>query len=117
MSHLNIFPLQYIKGVGPRLSLLFEKRGVITVYDALLYLPRTYEDRRHIIPLVHLKPGLRQTGQGTISSLKMIPLRNRRQKILECIVTDHTGSISLKWFHGRVEYLEKQAPEGSLVAL
>src|SRR5512139_1180729 len=37
-------PVQYVKGVGPRLAQLLEKKGIRTVEDGLYVLPRGYED-------------------------------------------------------------------------
>ena len=39
-------PIQYVKGVGPKLSKILERKGIQTVEDALYFLPRAYEDRR-----------------------------------------------------------------------
>jgi len=41
-------PIQFVKGVGPKLASLFEKKGIRTIEDALYFLPRCYEDRRKL---------------------------------------------------------------------
>ncbi|MBN1412735.1 MAG: ATP-dependent DNA helicase RecG [Spirochaetales bacterium] len=37
--------IRYLKGIGPKLSLLFEKLGINTIGELLLYFPRDYLDR------------------------------------------------------------------------
>src|SRR3989338_8817995 len=91
-------PIQYVKGVGPRLASLLTRKNVVTIFDALNFLPRTYEDRRRFTPIVELIPGAKQTSLGVIHSVRVIPLRNRKLRILECLVTDSTASLHLKWF-------------------
>ena len=91
-------PIQYVKGVGPRLAELLTRKNVVTIFDALNYIPRTYEDRRRFTPIVELTPGAKQTSLGVIHSVRVIPLRNRKLRILECLVTDSTASLHLKWF-------------------
>ena len=91
-------PIQYVKGVGPRLASLLTRKNVVTIFDALNFLPRTYEDRRRFTPIVELIPGAKQTSLGVIHSVRVIPLRNRKLRILECLVADATGSLYLKWF-------------------
>ena len=41
-------PIQFMKGVGPKLAGVLKKKGIETVEDALYFLPRKYEDRRSI---------------------------------------------------------------------
>jgi ATP-dependent DNA helicase RecG len=38
--------IQYVKGVGPKLSALLANKNITTLEDALYFLPRTYLDRR-----------------------------------------------------------------------
>ena len=59
-------PIQYVKGVGPKLASLFEKKGIRTIEDALYFLPRCYEDRRNLRKISELQPGQRETGFGEI---------------------------------------------------
>ena len=40
--------VQFLKGVGEKLAAIYEKAGITTLWDLLLSLPRTYEDRRRL---------------------------------------------------------------------
>jgi ATP-dependent DNA helicase RecG len=37
--------IQYIKGVGPKISMLMNKINIFTIEDLVTHFPRSYEDR------------------------------------------------------------------------
>jgi len=41
-------PVQYVKGIGPRLADVLAAKGIHTVDDLLHYLPFRYEDRLNL---------------------------------------------------------------------
>ena len=43
-------PVQYLKGVGPKLAQRFEKLGIRTLADLLQHYPRRYLDFTHPYP-------------------------------------------------------------------
>ncbi len=47
-------PIQYVKGVGPRLAEKLAARGIRTPQDALYFFPKDYEDRRRMVPIREL---------------------------------------------------------------
>ena len=59
-------PIQYVKGVGPKIASLLERKGIRTVEDALYFLPRAYEDRRNLKKISELRAGQKETGFGEI---------------------------------------------------
>jgi ATP-dependent DNA helicase RecG len=91
-------PIQFVKGVGPRLGVIFESRGVSTVKDLLHFFPRAYEDRSKLLSVVELTDGETSTVAVRVLSSRKIPTRAGRS-ILEVRCTDDTGTLSLKWFH------------------
>jgi ATP-dependent DNA helicase RecG len=105
-------PIQYIKGVGPKLAKLFEKKGIFTVEDALYFLPRSYEDRRNLKKISELKSGRKETGFGEIMLSGVVFFRNKRKRIFEAVVGDGTGVITLKWFAGNERYLFNRFKKG-----
>ena len=98
--------IQFIKGVGPKLAELLAKRGIHTVEDALFCLPHRYEDRRQLIPIRQLKPGLTQVFQGTVVSAETATTKGGR-KVFEAVVQDESGSIVLKWFHANGVWMKR----------
>ena len=105
-------PIQFVKGVGPKLAKLFEKKGIRTVEDALYFLPRAYEDRQHIKKISELKTGMKETGFGEILLSGVAFFRNKRRRIFQAVVGDGSGSITLKWFAGNEKYLIDRFKKG-----
>lgn len=98
-------PIQYIKGVGPRIAFLLQKKDVHTVYDALYYLPRGYEDRKHFRPIKDLTPGQKETSFGVIRKISLVPMHSGRGKIFEILLSDTSGIIRAKWFQYNLKYM------------
>ncbi len=73
-------PIQYVKGVGPKLAKLFEKKGILTVEDALYFLPRCYEDRSNLKKISELKAGRKETGLGRYCSRELLIIRRRKRE-------------------------------------
>jgi len=98
-------PVQYVKGVGPKIALLLEKKGIKTVDDMLYFLPRRYEDRRFIKSVSQLRPGEKETIAGNVTDVAVKGYRYR--KVLEVTIDDGTGLLTAKWFRGNFGYLKK----------
>ena len=105
-------PIQYVKGVGPKLAKVFEKKGIRTVEDALYFLPRCYEDRRNLKKISELKAEKKETGYGEILLSGVVFYHNRRKRIFETVVGDGTGVVTLKWFHGNERFLRERFKKG-----
>jgi ATP-dependent DNA helicase RecG len=101
-----------VKGVGPKLSKLFEKKGILTVEDALYFLPRCYEDRRKLKKISELKAGNKETGFGEILLSGVAFYQNKRKRVFEVVVGDGSGTITLKWFRGNERYLRERFKKG-----
>jgi ATP-dependent DNA helicase RecG len=96
-------PVQYLKGVGPKMAQRFGAKKITNVEDLLLFLPRTYEDRREIKKINRLETGKVQTVMGTV-----ILVENKyygRKRILEITISDNTANLTAKWFKGQTSYL------------
>jgi ATP-dependent DNA helicase RecG len=105
-------PIQYVKGVGPKLSKVLEKKGVRTVEDALYFLPRAYEDRRRLKRVSELEAGRKETGFGEILLAGSAFYSVRRRRVFEAVVGDGSGVITLKWFHGNERYFRDRFKKG-----
>ena len=105
-------PIQYVKGVGPKLAKLFEKKGILTVEDALYFLPRCYEDRSHLKKISELKAGRKETGFGEILLSGVAFYQNKKKRVFEVVVSDGSGTITLKWFRGNERYLRDRFKKG-----
>jgi ATP-dependent DNA helicase RecG len=96
-------PVQFIQGVGPRITALLARKNLISVEDLLYFLPRRYEDRRTISRIAETVPGIRQTVVGRITQTDTQIYGRRR--IFEALVDDGTGILKAKWFKGREAFL------------
>jgi len=109
MSNLET-PIQYLKGVGPKMARLFSKLGVQTIGDLLYFFPREYEDRSLITPIIELgsAAGL-VIIRGQIQKIDQQQTR-RRFSILKVTLADTSGRIRLIFFNQ--PYLLKLFREG-----
>jgi ATP-dependent DNA helicase RecG len=98
-------PVQFVKGVGPKIALLLEKKGLKTVEDLLYFIPRRYEDRRIIKNISSAIIGKKETVIG-----KVIQSETRlygKKRIYEVTIDDGHGILTAKWFRGNQAYLKK----------
>jgi ATP-dependent DNA helicase RecG len=110
-------PMQFIKGVGPRLSELLGKKGITTVGDALYFMPRKYEDRRKIKKISSITSSAIETIKGKILMFDVVPYMRGRKRIFEMAVSDGTGTIVAKWFRFNERYMKKRFKNGQQVML
>jgi len=102
MAKLEL-PVQYLKGVGPRMAARFAAKKIMNVEDLLYFLPRTYEDRREIKKINRLEAGKIQTAVGSVVSAQYRHYSKKR--VLEVVISDDTAALTAKWFKGRMNYL------------
>ena len=112
MAKLNV-PIQYLKGVGPKMAERFAAKKIATVEDLLYFLPRAYEDRREIKKINKLEPGKTQTiiGKVILTQAKYYG----KKRILEVTVSDNTANLTAKWFKGQMSYLTSTFKKGTRV--
>src|SRR5436305_2436928 len=91
--------VQYVKGVGPRRAALLGSRGIRTVEDLLLHLPKSYQDRANFVLLSSLRIGQDVAVRARVYRSRVIQTRTRG-RILDVILTDGTSFVHAKWFHG-----------------
>ncbi|HEX9066360.1 MAG TPA: ATP-dependent DNA helicase RecG, partial [Streptosporangiaceae bacterium] len=87
--------------------------GLLTVGDLLGYYPRRYETRGELTDLAGLRDGEHVTVQAMVATVNTRPMRNRRGSILEAVVTDGHGKLTLLFFgKGRQDWRERQLAPG-----
>jgi ATP-dependent DNA helicase RecG len=106
-------PVQYLKGVGPKMAARFAAKKIATVEDLLYFLPRTYEDRREIRKINRLEVGKTQTIAGKVINAEIRYYGKKR--ILEVTVGDNTANLTAKWFKGSISYLVGTFKKGTEV--
>lgn len=93
----------------------FEKLGIKTIKDLILYFPRRYNDFTNLAPIADVSVGQVATIRGKILKIKSISIFRRHINITEALVEDDSGTIKAIWFNQ--PYLAKVLAEGSNVSL
>lgn len=106
-------PVQYVKGIGPRIAEMLKPKGILTVEDLLHRLPFRYEDRAHPVLFSDLKPGETASVIGQVRGSAL--LQTARMPIFELTIGQNLQTIKCVWFRGA--YLkDKYRPGEWLVA-
>jgi len=95
-SCLDDLPITYLKGVGNKVAEKLQRLGIVTVADMLFHLPFRYEDRTQVVPIGSLKPGDSCLFEGQVELAEVV-YRGRRSMLVR--LSDHTGFITLRFFH------------------
>jgi ATP-dependent DNA helicase RecG len=106
-------PVQYVKGIGPRLAEILATKGIATVRDLLNYLPFRYEDRLNPRGIAELRPGEMATVIGEVRNSGLF--RTRKMPIFQLTIGQGRSRLKCLWFHGA--YLQDKFKPGQLVAL
>jgi ATP-dependent DNA helicase RecG len=106
-------PIQFVKGVGPRVAERLKEKNILVVEDLLYHLPFRYEDRLNPRALNELVPGEMASVIAEVRGTVL--LRTRRMPIFEMTVGQGTSSLKCMWFHGT--YLKDKFQVGQMLAL
>ena len=106
-------PVQYVKGVGPKLAEILATKGIATVGDLLNYLPFRYEDRLNPRGIAELRPGEMATVIGEVRNSGLF--RTRRMPIFQLTVGQGRSRLKCLWFNAT--YLQNKFKPGELIAL
>jgi len=109
-------PVESLPGVGKSTGQRLRDRGLRTLGDLVLTLPRRYDDERSLCPIGDLVVGERQVTAGVVSSIKSSGYRARRrlEVVLEPLPEHPSGRhglLRLVWF--RAYDLEKRFARGA----
>ena len=107
-------PMQFVKGVGPKISQLLKKKGIETIEDALYNLPIRYEDRRQIRRIADLATGERCVGYAEVIAAGEVVYPKSRRRVYEAVLGDGSGFIIAKWFQG-IMYIRGRLKKGDQV--
>src|SRR5438309_904190 len=106
-------PVQYVKGIGPRLAEILSAKGIHTTNELLQYLPFRYEDRLNPRTIAELRPGEMATVIADVRTSGLF--RTRRMPIFEMTAGQGRARLRCLWFHGT--YLKDKFKPGQMVAL
>jgi ATP-dependent DNA helicase RecG len=106
-------PVQYVKGVGPRIAEILAGKGIRTVDDLLHYLPFRYEDRLNPRGIAELRPGEMATVIAEVRNSGLF--RTRRMPIFQLTVGQGRTRLRCLWFNAT--YLKDKFRPGQMIAL
>ncbi len=106
-------PVQYVKGVGPRIGEVLAGKGIHTVGDLLHYLPFRYEDRLNPRGISELRPGEMATVIGEVRNSGLF--RTRKMPIFQLTVGQ--GRARLRCLFFNATYLQDKFKPGQMIAL
>src|SRR3984957_17343468 len=106
-------PVQYVKGIGPKMAEILATKGIATVGDLLHYLPFRYEDRLNPRGIAALRPGEMATVIGEVRNSGLF--RTRKMPIFQLTVGQGGSRLKCLWFNAT--YLQDKFKPGELIAL
>jgi ATP-dependent DNA helicase RecG len=101
-------PLLRLPGVGPRVAEKLAARGLSTLQDLWLQLPRHYEDRTRISAIRDLQPGVAAQVEGVVEAVE----RGFRYRpmLRVAIGDDSRTTLVLRFFHFRAAQVAQFVP-------
>ena len=98
-------PLTSLSGVGPAVAEKLAARGLLTLQDLWLHLPRQYEDRTRVTPIRALQPAVAAQVEGTVEAVE----RGFRYRpmLRVAIGDDSRATLVLRFFHFRSQQVNQ----------
>ena len=101
-------PLTALPGVGTRVAEKLAARGLLTLQDLWLQLPRQYEDRTSLTPIRQLQPGVAAQAEGTVEAVER---GFRYRPMLRVAIGDESrATLVLRFFHFRAAQVAQFVP-------
>lgn len=96
MQALHSISVDKLRGVGPQLAGKLQKLDLHSIQDLLFHLPLRYIDRTKITAIGGIQPLTEVVIEGEIRACDVVYGRRRS---LVCRIQDHSGTITLRFFH------------------
>jgi len=106
-------PVQFVKGIGPRVAEILAAKGIATADDLLHYLPFRYEDRLNPRGIAELRVGEMATVIAEVRTSGLF--RTRRMPIFQMTAGQGRTRLKCIWFNGA--YLKDKFQPGQMLAL
>ena len=104
---LDRLSVETLNGVGPALASKLHKLGLFSLQDLLFHLPLRYIDRTQITPIGGIQPMTEVVIEGEVRASDVVFGRRRS---LVCRVQDHSGVVTLRFFHFNRAQQERLKP-------
>ena len=116
-KHPSQVDVMYIKGVGPKVAYKFNKLGIFTAQDLMMYFPKKHIDYSSRTLIKNLKEGQTTTIFGYIKSVSTFNTRNNLS-VTKVLIKDESGRFELSFFNAKgnrfvLERMKSQFPVNS----
>ena len=117
LKHPSEVDVMYIKGVGPKVAYKFNKLGIFTAQDLMMYFPKKHIDYSSRTFIRDLKEGQNTTVFGYIKSVSSFNTRNNLA-ITKVVIADESGKFELNFFNAKgnkylLERMKAQFPQNA----
>lgn len=114
LAYLNGIGVERVKYLGGKRARALRQKGIRSVTDVLLHVPRRYIDRSRRVNLEEVEEGAEVTVIGRV---KRVSVRRPRRGmvIVEAVISDGAGFLRAVWFNQ--EYQARRLDRGVEVAL
>ncbi len=106
-TSLDRLSVEAIHRVGPHLATKLKKLGLYSIQDLLFHLPLRYIDRTQITPIGGIQPMTEVVIEGEVRASDIVFGRRRS---LVCRIQDHSGVVTLRFFHFNRAQQERLKP-------
>jgi ATP-dependent DNA helicase RecG len=110
-------PVQYVKGVGPKIAASLGQKNLYTVEDLFYLLPSRYEDKRTIKKIREICEGENVLVVAKVVTSRPVYFPRAKRRAFEATVRDDTGSLTLRWFHTVLPYLRELCMKDNILLL
>ena len=116
-KHPSEVDVMYIKGVGPKVAYKFNKLGIYTAQDLMMYFPKKHIDYSSRTLIKNLQEGQTTTVFGYIKSVSSFNTRNNLS-VTKVVIADESGKFELTFFNAKgnryvLERMKAQFPVNS----
>ena len=106
-TSLDRVSVEALHRVGPHLATKLKKLGLYSIQDLLFHLPLRYIDRTQIMPIGGIQPMTEVVIEGEVRASDIVFGRRRS---LVCRIQDHSGVVTLRFFHFNRAQQERLKP-------
>ena len=117
LKHPSEVDVMYIKGVGPKVAYKFNKLGIFTAQDLMMYFPKKNIDYSSRTLIKNLQEGQTTSVFGYIKSVSTFNTRNNLS-VTRVVIADESGRFELSFFNAKgnrylLERMKAQFPVNS----
>ena len=100
-----------LRGIGPKKAEALIRLGIETLEDLVFFLPRDYEDRRHMVSICDIIEDRQSVVKAKVTLIVKDRYRYGKKQMLKLLVSDDTGMLEVVFFNAG--YLQNSFRVGS----